>query len=163
MGLWIRKLPNAVRQCAEVIKAEAVKCCYCGSDCSSAETTSGKPQPVAAKRKSPWKLGCLIVGGVVALLLVLFMLGGGEPTIDTSSQDAFQESAKEVALYMAEELQELIEVAQEKEFKGQDTSAEEERARDIERAGNKLIILVGLGQGKDVQALDGMTAKDPYR
>lgn len=83
-------------QCAEVIKAEAVKCRYCGSDCRSDETTAGKPQP-AAKRKSPWKLGCLVVAGVVALLLILFMLADGGPAIDCSSQEAFRESSEEVA------------------------------------------------------------------
>ena len=147
-------------QCAEVIKAEAVKCRYCGSDCRSDKMTAEKPQPAAIKRKSPWKLGCLIVVGVFALLLILFMLGGGEPTIDCSSQDAFRESSGEVIEYIEEEAKELLEDAQQKEFKGIDTSADKKRFEDLKRAINNLIILVGYGQGEQVQVLDGMTPEE---
>lgn len=140
-------------QCAEVIKAEAVKCRYCGSDCRSDKMTAEKPQPAAVKRKSPWKLGCLIVVGVFALLLILFMLGGGEPTIDCSSQEAFRKSTEEVIECIAN-----FEAGLE-ERQYNDTLTADEKARI--RAIHNLRDMVKYSQSRDaVQHLDGMTPEE---
>lgn len=148
-------------QCAEMIKAEAIKCRYCGSACRPNEMTAGQPQPMTSKQKSPWKWGCLIAAGIAILLLILLVLAGSEPIIDSSSLAAFRESSGEVVEYIGELAQELN--LEDKQFKGTLTAADRERYADLERAVNQLIILVSYGQGEDVQALDGMNPEEVIR
>ena len=147
-------------QCAEMIKNEAVKCRYCGSDCaSSTEAVAPKETEKPAKKKSRKKL-FLIIAVIGFLLLLLCMLAGGEPTIDSSSQDAFRKSCGEVAKHIGEELKTLLETAKEKEFKGIETSTEKSRYADLERAVNRLVVLVAYGQGEDVRAINGMKPEE---
>lgn len=146
-------------QCAEVIKAGAVKCRYCGSDCRSDKMTAEKPQPAAVKRKSPWKLGCLIVVGVFALLLILFMLGGGL-ALDGSSLEDFKESCTEVRQYIIENYREEVDMLSSKKARGILSYAETKRLETLERTIKMLDVLTLVADENDLKKMDGMTPEE---
>ena len=60
-------------RCAEVIKAAAQVCKHCGYEFNA---QPAPVNPVQAKKKSPMKMGCLILAGVVIVLAVIGSMGG---------------------------------------------------------------------------------------